>query len=180
MDRDLLSHLPVVLAVARRRGFATAAAELGMSPSAVSHAVRLVEERLGVPLFARTTRSVSLTEAGAALGASAARALQAIGDGLERIRAAKGRVSGLLRLNVPRVALPIIMTPVVREMAKRFADVTVEIYADDAIADIVADGFDAGIRLGEMMAEDMITVRLTQPLRASIVGSPPYQLDLGR
>jgi DNA-binding transcriptional LysR family regulator len=80
MERDLLNHLPVVLAVARRRGFATAAAELGMSPSAVSHAVRLVEERLGVPLFARTTRSVSLTEAGAALVASATPALQDIGD----------------------------------------------------------------------------------------------------
>jgi DNA-binding transcriptional LysR family regulator len=99
---------------------------------------------------------------------------------LERIRAAKGRVSGLLRLNVPRIALPIIMTPVVREMAKRFADVTVEIYADDAIADIVADGFDAGIRLGEMIAEDMITVRLTQPLRAIIVASPAYLSDRGR
>jgi DNA-binding transcriptional LysR family regulator len=180
MERDLLNHLPVVLAVARRRGFATAAAELGMSPSAVSHAVRLVEERLGVPLFARTTRSVSLTEAGAALVASATPALQDIGDRLERIRAAKGRVSGLLRLNVPRVALPIIMTPVVHEMAKRFADVTVEIYADDAIVDIVAEGFDAGIRLGEMIAEDMITVRLTQPLRAIIVASPAYLSDRGR
>jgi DNA-binding transcriptional LysR family regulator len=180
MDRDLLNHLPVVLAVARRRGFATAAAELGMSPSAVSHAVRLVEKRLGVPLFARTTRSVSLTEAGAALVASATPALQDIGDRLERIRAAKGRVSGLLRLNVPRVALPIIMTPVVHEMAKRFADVTVEIYADDAIVDIVAEGFDAGIRLGEMIAEDMITVRLTQPLRAIIVASPAYLSDRAR
>src|SRR5258708_20173788 len=145
MDRDLLSHLPVVLAVGRRRGFATAAAELGMSPSAVSHGVRLVEERLGVPLFARTVRSVSLTGAGAALVASATPALQDIGDHLERIRAAKGRVSGLLRLNVPRIALPIIMMPVVREMAKRFADVTVEIYADDAIAHIVADRFDPPI-----------------------------------
>jgi DNA-binding transcriptional LysR family regulator len=180
MDRDLLSHLPVVLAVARRRGFATAAVELGRSPSTVSHAVRLVEERLGVPLFARTTRNVSLTEAGAALVASATPALQDIGDRLERIRAAKGRVSGLLRLNLPRIALPIIMTPVVREMAKRFADVTVEIYADDAIADIVADGFDAGIRLGEMIAEDMITVRLTQPLKAIIVASPAYLSDHGK
>src|SRR5258707_9172778 len=98
MDRDLLSHLPVILAVARRKNFAAAASELGMGPSAVSHAVRLVEERLGVPLFARTTRSVSLTEAGAALVASAAPALQDISDRVERIRAVKGRVSGLLRL----------------------------------------------------------------------------------
>src|SRR5258705_13648865 len=94
--------------------------------------VRLVEERLGVPLFRRTTRSVALTEAGAALVASAAPALQDISDRVERIRAVKGRVSGLLRLNVPRLALSMVMTSVVREMAKRFPDVTVEIFADDA------------------------------------------------
>jgi len=180
MDRDLLNHLPVVLAVARRKNFAAAASELGMGPSAVSHAVRLVEERLGVPLFARTTRSVALTEAGAALVASAAPALQDIADRVERIRAVKGRVSGLLRLNVPRLALSMVMTTVVREMAKRFPDVTVEIFADDAIANIVEDGFDAGIRLGEMIAEDMITVRLTPPFRAILVASPAYLSERGR
>jgi DNA-binding transcriptional LysR family regulator len=180
MDRDLLNHLPVILAVARRKNFAAAASELGMGPSAVSHAVRLVEERLGVPLFARTTRSVSLTEAGAALVASAAPALQDISDRVERIRAVKGRVSGLLRLNVPRLALSMVMTSVVREMAKRFPDVTVEIFADDAIANIVEDGFDAGIRLGEMIAEDMITVRLTPPFRAILVASPAYLSERGR
>jgi DNA-binding transcriptional LysR family regulator len=119
-----------------------------------------------VPLFARTTRSVALTEAGAALVASAAPALRDIADRVERIRAVKGRVSGLLRLNVPRLALSMVMTPVVREMAKRFPDVTVEIFADDAIANIVEDGFDAGIRLGEMIAEDMIAMRLTPSFRA--------------
>src|SRR5258705_12005400 len=118
MDRDLLGHLPVILAVAKRSGFAAAASELRMSPSAVSHAVRLVEERLGVPLFARTTRSVALTEAGAALVASAAPALQDIADRVERIRAVKGRVSGLLRLNFPRLALSIVMNSVVRQLAR--------------------------------------------------------------
>ena len=180
MDRDLLSHLPVILAVARRASFAAAAAELGMSPSAVSHAVRLVEERLGVPLFARTTRSVSLTEAGTALVASAEPALRDIGERVERIRAAEGRVSGLLRLNVPSVALPILMTPVVHEMAKRFPGVTVEIFVDDAIANIVADGFDAGIRLGGMIAEDMVAVRLTPAFKAIIVASPGYLVDRGQ
>ena len=180
MDRDLLSHLPVILAVARRASFAAAAAELGMSPSTVSHAVRLVEERLGVPLFARTTRSVSLTEAGIALIASAEPALRDIGERVERIRAAEGRVSGLLRLNVPSVALPIVTTPVVREMAKRFPGVTVEIFVDDAIANIVADGFDAGIRLGGMIAEDMVAVRLTPAFKAIIVASPGYLADRGR
>jgi DNA-binding transcriptional LysR family regulator len=180
MDRDLLGHLPVILTVARRMSFAGAASELGMSPSAVSHAVRIVEERLGVPLFARTTRSVSLTDAGAALVASATPALQDIADQVERIRAAKGRVSGHLRLNVPRLAQSMVMTPVAHEMAKRFPEVTVEIYADDAISDIVADGFDAGIRLGEMIAEDMVTVRLTPAFKAIVVASPAYLADRGR
>src|SRR5256885_1559488 len=110
MDRDLLNHLPVILTVAKRAGFAAAASELGMSPSAVSHAVRLVEERLGVPLFARTTRSVALTEAGAALMESVEPALRDIDERIERIRAAKGRVGGLLRLNVPGLARSMVMT----------------------------------------------------------------------
>lgn len=180
MDRDLLVHLPVIVAVARRGGFAAAAGELGMSPSAVSHAVRLVEQRLGVPLFARTTRSVALTEAGSALLESAGPALRDIEERVERIRAVKGRVSGLLRLNVPSVALPTVATPVVAEMAKRFPDVTVEIFVDDAMTDIVAASFDAGIRLGEMIAEDMVTVRLTPPFKAIIVASPAYLSAHGR
>ncbi|MBE0531181.1 MAG: LysR family transcriptional regulator [Rhodospirillales bacterium] len=179
MDRDLLIHLPVILAVARRAGFAAAASELGMSPSAVSHAVRVVEERLGAPLFARTTRSVALTEAGRALVEAAEPALRDIGERVERIRAVKGRVGGLLRLNVPNVALPI-LTPVVGAMAKRFPAVRVEIYADDAIVDIVAAGFDAGVRLGEMIAEDMMAIRLTPPFSAIIVASPAYVAARGR
>ena len=127
MDRDLLGHLPVILTVARRMSFAAAAAELGMSASAVSHSVKLVEERLGVPLFARTTRSVSLTEAGAALVGSAQPALADIEERMERIRAAKGRISGLLRLNVPLLAQSLVMTPILSEMAKRFPHVVVEV-----------------------------------------------------
>lgn len=180
MDRDLLSHLPVILTVARRGGFAAAAAELGMSASAVSHAVRLVEERLGVPLFARTTRSVALTEAGQALVEAAGPALRDIDERIERVTAAKGRVSGLLRLNVPSIALPIAIMPVMRAMAKRFPDVTVELFVDDALTDIVAGSFDAGVRLGEMIALDMITVRLTPPFKTIIVASPDYLAAQGR
>lgn len=180
MDRDLLGHLPVILTVARRESFAAAAAELGMSASAVSHSVRLVEERLGVPLFARTTRSVSLTEAGTALVESARPALADIDERVERIRAAKGRVSGLLRLNIPLLAQSLVMTPVLSEMAKRFPSVVVEVYADNAMADIVAQGFDAGIRLGEMIAQDMVTVRLSPPFKSVIVASPAYIATHGR
>ncbi|MET2826675.1 LysR family transcriptional regulator [Mesorhizobium shangrilense] len=174
MDRDLLGHLPVIVAVARRGGFAMAAAELGMSPSAVSHAVRLVEERIGQPLFARTTRSVALTEAGEALVAAAEPALEDITDRIERIRSVKGRASGLLKLNVPRLALPLALMPILAAMAQRYPDVTVEIATDERLSDIVGEGFDAGIRLGEMIAEDMVTVRLTQSFRTIIVASPAY------
>jgi DNA-binding transcriptional LysR family regulator len=174
MDRDLLTHFPVVLAVARRGGFASAAAALGMSPSAVSHAVKLVEDRLGQPLFVRTTRSVAVTEAGAGFLASVGPALAAIEESVERIRAATGRVAGLLRLNTPRVALPLAVTPVVAAMSRLHPDLTIEVTADDALVDIVAAGFDAGIRLGEMIAQDMIAVRLTRPFQAIMVAAPAY------
>lgn len=174
MDRDLLRHLPVVLAVARRQGFSAAAAELGMTPSAVSHAVRAVEEQLGQPLFARTTRSVALTEAGAALVAAVGPALAEVADGIERLSGAPGRPQGLLRLNVPRVALPLVVVPVLEVMRRRHPGVQVEVYGDDAMTDIVAAGFDAGIRLGAMIGADMIAVRLTPPFRAIVVASPAY------
>lgn len=180
MDRDLLTHLPVIVAVARRGGFALAAAELGTSPSAVSHAVRLVEERIGQPLFARTTRSVSLTEAGKALVETAAPALQDIAERMDRIRGVKGRPAGLLRINASNIAIPLAVTPVVAAMAERYPDVTVEIVADQGLIDIVGEGFDAGIRLGEMIAQDMVTVRMTPPFKAVIVASPAYVGKHGR
>jgi len=180
MDRDLLTHLPVIIAVARRGGFALAAAELGMSPSAVSHAVRLVEERVGQPLFARTTRSVSLTEAGKALVETAAPALQDIAERMDRIRAIKGRPSGLLRINVPNIAVPLAVTAVVAAMSERYPDVTIELLTDQGLVDIVGEGFDAGIRLGEMIAQDMVTVRLTPAFKAVIVASPAYIGKHGR
>src|SRR4051812_32862865 len=122
MQRDLLSHLPVVLAVARRGGFAAAAAELGMSPSAVSHAIRTVEDGLGLLLFVRTTRSVALTEAGMSFVASIGPALTAIDEAGEQVSAAKGTVGGLLRLSVPRLALRVAMTPIMAEIAWRHPD----------------------------------------------------------
>jgi DNA-binding transcriptional LysR family regulator len=174
MNRELLLHLPVAVAVARDGGFAAAASRLGMSPSAVSHAVRAVEDALGAPLFARTTRSVALTETGERFLAAITPALSAIDEAAERIAADKGRVTGVLRLNVPRVASPIAITPVVSEMAWRYPDLTVEITQDDGLVDIVAGGFDAGVRLGEMIAEDMVAIRLTPPFMAILVASPSY------
>jgi DNA-binding transcriptional LysR family regulator len=174
MDRDLLPHLAIILAVARRGGFGAAAAELGMSPSAVSHAVKTVEDRLGAPLFARTTRSVALTAAGRSLVSSIAPALADIEEALERLGSASGKVTGVLRLNVPRAALAVAITPVMTALAHRHPDLTVEITSDDALTDIVAGGFDAGVRLGGMIAKDMIAVRLTAPFKAIIVAAPSY------
>ena len=179
MLRDLLPHLPVVLAVARRGGFAAAGKELGMSPSAVSHSVRTVEERLGVPLFARTTRSVALTETGRTLNDSIGAALQEIQDALERARSERGRVAGLLRLNVPQVALSMAITPVVAELARRHPQLTVEVSVDARLTDIVAAGFDAGVRLGEMIERDMVAVRLTAPFKAIMVAAPRYLAGKG-
>src|ERR1700761_1348727 len=174
MDRALLPHLPIVMAVHRRGGFAAAANELGMSPSAVSHAVQAVEARLGQPLFARTTRSVRLTEAGAAFVAGIGPALAEIEDAADRLGADRGRVTGTLRINAPRTSLPIAVTPLLVEMARRHPELTVEVTADDGLADIVAQGFDAGIRLGHTVAQDMVAVRLTPPFRSIMVASPAY------
>jgi DNA-binding transcriptional LysR family regulator len=174
MDRDLLSHLPVVVAVARQRGFAPAAAELGMSPSAVSHAVRTVEDRLGTPLFARTTRSVSLTETGTRFLASVESALADISKAAEGLAGERGEVTGLLRINAPRIVLDMALTPVLAKLAWQHPKLTVEIFANDALVDIVAQGFDAGIRLGESVQRDMIAIRLTQPFSAILVASPAY------
>jgi DNA-binding transcriptional LysR family regulator len=174
MDRDLLGHLPVVINVARHRGFAPAAAALGMSPSAVSHAVRTIEDRLGEPLFARTTRSVSLTEAGARFLATVEPALADIDKAAEGLSADRGEVAGLLRINTVRVALDMALTPILAKLAWQHPRLTVEVYSDDALVDIVERGFDAGIRLGEMVQQDMVAMRLTRPFKVIVVASPAY------
>lgn len=174
MDRSILPHLPAVLAVARTRSFARAAAELGMGASAVSHAVRKVEERLGEPLFARTTRSVSVTEIGAEFIGQVAHAFEEMTAAVERVSVRRGEVTGVLRLNAPRIAGPLALTAILAVLAKRHPGLTVEVTSDDALTDIVGHGFDAGVRLGEMVAEDMVAVRLTAPLKAMIAASPAY------
>ena len=174
MDRDLLGHLPIVVSVARHSGFAPAAAALGMSPSAVSHAVRTVEDRLGEPLFARTTRSVSLTEAGLRFLASVEPALADIDKAVEGLAAERGEVTGLLRINTPRIALGMALTPILSKLAWQHPRLTVEVYSDDALVDIVERGFDAGIRRGKALQRDMIAMRLTRPFRVILVASREY------
>jgi len=174
MDRDLLGHLPIIVCVARHRSFAAAAAELGMSPSAVSHAVRTVEDRLATPLFARTTRSVSLTEAGARFLAGVEPALADIHQAIERLTAERGEVTGLLRINTLRVVLDIALIPILARLARQHPRLTVEINADQTLVDIVARGFDAGIRLRRAVQQDMVTTRLTGSFKAILVASGDY------
>lgn len=177
MNRDFLAHLPVVLSVARHRGFAPAAATLGMSPSAVSHAVRAVEERLGEPLFARTTRSVALTEAGRRFLASIGPAFDDIDQAIENFAAQRGEVTGLLRINASRVSLQMVMTPILLRLAEQHPRLVVEPHINDAFVDIVSQGFDAGIRLGSAVQQDMVAMRLTKPFKAILVAAKSY-LDL--
>jgi len=179
MWRELLPHLPVFLAVVRRGGFAAAANELGMSPSAVSHAIRVIEVRLGSPLFARTTRSVAMTEAGRRLNDSIAAAMEEVQSALERVQSEQGQISGLLRLNVPTVALSMGLTSVITTLSRRHPQLRVEVTTDAALTDIVATGFDAGIRLGEMIEKDMVAVRLTPPFKAIMVAAPEYLAQRG-
>jgi DNA-binding transcriptional LysR family regulator len=174
MDRDLLGHLPIIVCVARHRSFAAAAAELGMSPSSVSHAVRTVEDRLAAPLFARTTRSVSLTEAGARFLAGLEPALADIHQAIERLTAERGEVTGLLRINTLRVVLDMALIPILATLARQHPRLTVEINADQTLVDIVAQGFDAGIRLRRAIQQDMVTTRLTGSFKAILVASRDY------
>lgn len=175
-----LDGLVAFLTVAERRSFTAAAVELGVSPSAVSQTVRALEARVGVPLLARTTRDVALTEAGRRF---LERARPAVGDIRTAFREASSlgeRPSGLLRLNVPRAALAPVIEPMLAAFCERHPEVTVEIFVDDRFANIVEEGFDAGIRLGEFVAADMVAVRLTPPFRLVVVGSPDYFARHGR
>jgi DNA-binding transcriptional LysR family regulator len=173
METSGLTELEAVLAVARRRNFRVAAAELGVSKSALSHAIAALETRIGVRLFNRTTRSVALTEAGAQFVDSIAPALSSIRVALEQAGSWGDRPSGTLRLNTStgaaREALPVFI-----EFAKRYPDVHLDIVTEGRMIDIVVEGFDAGIRLAESVPQDMIAVPFGASLRFAVAGSPAY------
>jgi DNA-binding transcriptional LysR family regulator len=174
MDRDLLCHLPVVLSVARHRGFAAAAAELRMSPSAVSHAVRCVEDRLSTPLFARTTRSVSLTEVGERFLAGVEPALTDIGKSFESLTEERGEAIGLLRIGATRAATEMTLPRILAELARQHPRLIVEVRTGQMPLDIVEQGFDAGIRTRKRIERDMVTTRLTGPFKSILVASMDY------
>jgi DNA-binding transcriptional LysR family regulator len=169
-----LSILSTFLAIAEERSFSKAAKRLGVSPSALSHAMRALEEGLGVRLLSRTTRSVSPTEAGEQLLARLRPALADVQDALDQLSDLRDRPAGRLRLLVPRFAATAVLGPKLAKFTHDYPDVSLDITADDSRMDIVAGGFDAGIHFGEYIQKDMIAVRVSKDHRAAIVGAPSY------
>lgn len=174
MKRGDMDDLAAFATVARTRSFTRAAAEIGLSPSALSHAMRGLEQRLGVVLLARTTRSVAPTVAGQRLLHSFEPALAGIADGLAAMADWRGSPSGVVRLTTLHYAARTILARRLPAFLLKHPDVSVEVIVDDRLVDIVADGFDAGIRLGGTLENDMIAVRLEPDLRARVVGTPEY------
>jgi DNA-binding transcriptional LysR family regulator len=169
-----LTELEAVLAVARQRSFRAAATELGMSTSALSHTVAALETRLGVRLFNRTTRSVSLSEAGEQFVAGVAPALSAIRDAIEQASSRRHTPAGTLRINTSAGAARQVLTPLILEYLRRYPEMKVDIVTEGRLVDIVVDGFDAGIRLAESVPQDMIAVPLGSSQRMVVVGAPAY------
>src|SRR3984957_7985257 len=174
-----LDGVEAFLAVARRKSFRRAAADLGVTPSAIRQAVRALEAGIGVPLFTRTTRSVGLTEAGERFLARARPAFEELVAAGEAARDLGGRPAGLLRLAVPRAVVPLILQPMIASFCEAYPDIELEIAQSEELGDIAEQGFDAGIRLGQFIAADMTIVRLTPPFRFVVVGSPAYLARAG-
>jgi DNA-binding transcriptional LysR family regulator len=178
--RGALEGVEAFLATARRRSFRRAADDLGVTPSAVSQAVRSLEARVGAALFLRTTRSVGLTEAGQRFFDRASPAFDELIAAADAARDLGQRPVGLLRLSVPRAVVPLILEPVFESFCRAYPEIELEIVASDEMVDLAAGGFDAGVRLGQFIAPDMVAVRLTPPLPLTVVGSPEYFERHGR
>jgi DNA-binding transcriptional LysR family regulator len=175
-----LDGVEAFLSVAQHRSFRKAAAELGVTPSAMSQAVRALEARVGAALFIRTTRSVGLTEAGDRFLSRAKPAFEELIAASEVARELGQRPAGLLRLAVPRAAVPILLEPLIASFCRAYPEVEVEIAASEELVDLAAGGFDAGIRMGQFIAADMVAVRLTPPFRFIIVAHPAYLARAGK
>ncbi|HEY0112005.1 MAG TPA: LysR family transcriptional regulator [Allosphingosinicella sp.] len=180
ITRNQLDGVEAFLRVAERRSFRAAADDLGLSPSAISQTIRALEARVGVPLLTRTTRSVGLTEAGERFHEHARPAFEGLTAAFEAARSYGDRPAGLLRLNVPRAAIPFLIEPVIEGFSTAYPEVEVEICGEDELIDLVERGFDAGIRMGDFLEADMIGIRLTPPFRLVVVGSLDYFERHGR
>jgi DNA-binding transcriptional LysR family regulator len=175
-----LDGIEAFLRVAERRSFSAAASDLGVSPSAISQTIKALEARIGAPLFMRTTRSVGLTQAGEMFLERAAPAYSGIADAYEAARNLGNRPAGRLRINLMRGAVQPLFEPIIAGFCEAYPEIELEIYADDALSDLSAGGFDAGVRMGESLDADVIAVRLTGPFRFVVAGTPAYFEKYGR
>jgi DNA-binding transcriptional LysR family regulator len=174
MEQPNLKDLDAVIAIVRRGTFRAAAIDLGMSTTALSHTIRRLEAGLGVRLFNRTTRSVSLTDAGRLFVEQVAPSLQDLHAALETVRSQRETPSGMIRINAAPFAARAILSPLVLEFLRRFPDMNVDIVTEGRMVDIVRDGFDLGVRVAGLVPTDMIAVSLGRPQRHAVVGSPEY------
>jgi DNA-binding transcriptional LysR family regulator len=174
MARDVVNDLVAFLAVARERNFTRAAAKLGVSQSSVSYTVRKLEERLGLKLLARTTRSVAPTEAGERLLSTVGPYFEAINAEMAALNEFRTKPAGTLRITASAHAADTVLWPSLARLLPEYPDIKVEVVIDNGFTDIVAERFDAGIRLGEQVAKDMIAVRLGPDLRMACVAAPGY------
>jgi len=175
-----LSAFAAFLAVAAHRSFRNAAVELDITPSAISHSIKMLEQRLKVRLFNRTTRSVSLTEAGERLAARLGPAMTSIEDALLEMEVNRGSPGGTVRINASEGAVRLVMKPVLARFLHEYPQVHLDIVSDGRLSDIVADGFDAGIRLAEAVPKDMIAVPVVKQVRFAVIASPAYFERQGR
>jgi DNA-binding transcriptional LysR family regulator len=173
MDRSLLDAIEAFVRVAHHGSFRSAAEDLHLSPSALSQKIKALEARMGVALLMRTTRSVGLTQAGEILLARAAPAFADLVAAYDEARNLSAP-SGLLRLHMPRGMIPLLVEPILSGFCEAYPQIDVEICAEDHPIDLIKGGFDAGVRLGEMLDPDMIAVRVTPPVRFVVVGAPQY------
>ncbi|WP_349433317.1 LysR family transcriptional regulator [Pararhizobium sp. A13] len=174
MARDTISDLSTFLVVAREKSFTKAAAKLGLSPSALSHTIRLLEERLGIRLLTRTTRSVSLTEAGERLLQTVRPQFEEIDAALSALTELRDKPAGTVRITAGEHAAEKVLWPAVERLLPDYPDIKVEIVVDNGLTDIVAERYDAGVRLGEQVDKDMIAVRIGPEMRMAVVGAPSY------
>ena len=175
-----LDGVEAFLAVAKHLNFRKAAGDLGVTPSAIGQAVRALETRVGAALFTRTTRSVGLTQAGARFRARVGPAFAELVEAAAAARQIGEQPEGLLRLTVPRAVVAPILQPVVAGFCRAYPDIELEVSVSEQLVDIVSGGFDAGIRIGNLLEADMVKVRLTPPFRLVVVGSPSYFARHGR
>lgn len=174
MKREDLADLMAFSVIAEERSFTRAAARLGLSSSALSHAIRLLEERLGTKLLNRTTRSVAPTAAGSRLLSRLAPALVEISEGVEALNVERDNPSGLVRINSHQSAALLHVVPKLGRLRREYPDIVVDLETDDGMVDIIAAGFDAGIRHGKHLARDMVAVRISPEYRSAVVATPGY------